>query len=401
VMTRRVRCVTFLSLKVLLGQKRCESGIRLALLTSFSMAPVLIVLRVARDYIKRFPGGASLLALLGRKLAAWWRFWRGKLGSRGGRKPARRPFVGTEASSYPVSGDSAVVGGYVVAASSVPPSSSHSSLHDHTDGQQLATVASVYPVGTQPPAIASSLSINHPHGSPLTLGTRGLANRSSGSLSAASIQSSASDRFSIITTSRDSLRATHGQPSRLPRATHHQFGRGPDPSRSRSRERPTRPSSRPNTPSTLSHSPSNSSRLEIITTNLPSAAHETSRVSPLVPPSASSTHTHQPPSPSTSNEAHTSRSSTSFVVDVQNPSTASLPITPLTINQPITEEPLPMESAIDPSSHDLAAVYQHDEPVPGSPTSFGATTLDSLPEGRFVQLINSDQIPRYNRDALM
>jgi hypothetical protein len=65
------------------------------------MAHILIVLRFARDYIKRFPGGASLLALLGRKLTAWWRFWRGKLGSYGGRKPARRPFVGpgTEASS--------------------------------------------------------------------------------------------------------------------------------------------------------------------------------------------------------------------------------------------------------------------------------------------------------------
>jgi hypothetical protein len=365
------------------------------------MATVLIVLRVARDYIKRFPGGASLLALLGRKLAAWWRVWRGKLGSCGGRKPAshRRPFVGTEASSRSVSGDSA---GYVIAASSVPPSSSHSSLHEHADGQQLATVASAYPVGTHPPAIASSLSIDHPHaGSPQTLGTRGFANRSSVSLpvSAASIQSRASDRdrFSIITTSRDSLRATHGQPSRLSRATHRQFGRGPDPSRSR--ERAIRPSSRPNTPSTRSHTPSNSSRLEINTTSLPSAAHETGRVSPLIPPSAPSTYTHQPPSPPTSNVARRRRSTTSFVVDVQNPSTESLSITPST-NQPIAEEPLPMESATPPSSHDLAVVDQHDEPALRSPTS-PDNALNSLPEGRIVKPINSDQIPRYTRDALM
>jgi hypothetical protein len=62
------------------------------------------------------------------------------------------------------------------------------------------------------------------------LGERGLVNRSSESLSAASIQSRFSDSFSIITNSRDSIRATHPS-SRLPRATHRQFGRGPDPSR--------------------------------------------------------------------------------------------------------------------------------------------------------------------------
>jgi hypothetical protein len=364
------------------------------------MAPVLNVLleilrilRFARNCIKRFPGrGASLLALLGRKLSAWWRFWRGKSGSYGGRKPAKRPIVGTsEASSYSVSDGSAVAGGYVVAASSVPPSASHPSLHERTDGQQQpATV--VYSVGTHPPVIAS-LSVDHPYGHnlPQSLGTRGLVNRSSGNLSAASIQSRASDRFSIITTSRDSLRATHGQPSRLPRGTHRQFGRGPDPSRSR--ERLTRPSSRPNTPSTRPHTPPNHPRPEIIT-NLPTAAHGNGRVSPLVPL--------QPPSPPISNEVRRRQSSTGFVVDVQNPSTESLPITPSTTNRPVTEEPLAMESTTAHPSPDSPVVDQHDEPVPVSPTSSNAATLDYyLPEGRFVQLINSDQIPRYEKNALM
>jgi hypothetical protein len=349
------------------------------------MAPVLNVLlkilrilRFARNCFKRFPGrGASLLS-------AWWRFWRGKLGSYRGRRPAKRP----KASSYSVSGGSAVVGGYVVAASSVPPSASHPSLHERTDGQQQpATVA--YSVGTHPPVIAS-LSVDHPYGHnpPQPLGTRGLVNRSSGNLSAASVRSRASDRFSIITTSRDSLRATHGQPSRLPRAAHRQFGRGPDPSRSR--ERPTRPSSRPNTPSTRPHTPSNPSRPEIIP-NLPTAAHGNGRVSPL-----------QPPSPPTSNEVRRRHSSTGFVVDVQNPSTESLPITPSTTDPPVTEEPLAMESATAHSSPDSPVVDQHDEPVPGSPTSSNAAILDySLPEGRFVQLINSDQIPRYEKNPLM
>ena len=372
------------------------------------MATVLTVLleilrisRFARDYIKRFPGrGASLLALLGRKLNAWWRFWRGKLGSHGGRKIAKRPFVGTQASSYSVSGGSAVVGGYVVAASSVPPSASHPSLHERTDGQrQLPTIA--YPVDTHPPVIAS-LSVDHPYGHNLSqpLSTRSLVNRSSGNLSAASaasIQSRASDRFSIITTSRDSIRSTHGQPSRLPRAAHRQFGRGPDPSRSR--ERLTQPNSRPNTPSARPHTPPNPPHLEIIT-NLPSAPHGSGRLSPLVPPSASSAYTHPPLSPP--NEARRRQSST-IIVDVQNPSTESLPISPSTTNPPVTEEPLTMEdSATAHSSPDSPVVSQHDEPVPGSPTSSNAPTLDYyLPDGRFVQLINSDQIPRYTKEALM
>jgi hypothetical protein len=371
------------------------------------MAPVLNVLleilrilRFARDYIKRFPGrGAPLLALLSRKLTAWWRFWRGKLGSHGRRKSVKRPFVGTEASSSSVSGGSAVVGGYVVAASYVPPSASRPNLHERTDGQQQQPATVVYPVSTHPPVI-DSLSVDHPYGHnpPQSLGTRGV-NRSSGNLSAASIQSRASDRFSIITTSRDSLRATHGQPSRLPRGTHRQFGRGPDPSRSR--ERPTLPSSRPNTPSTRPHTPPIPPRLEIITTNLPSAAHGNGRGTPLVPPSASSSYAHQPLSPPTSNEVRRRQSST-IVVDVQNPSTESLPISPSTTNPPVTEEPLAMESSTAHSSPDSPVVDQHDEPVPGSPTSSNAVTLDYyLPEGRFVQLVNSDQIPRYEKNALM
>ncbi len=364
------------------------------------MAPVLKVLleilrilRFARNYIKRFPGhGASLLASLGRKLTACWRFWCGKLGSYGGEKPVKRPFVGTEASSYSVSGSSAAAGGYVVTASLVPASASHPSLHERTERPQPSTVE--HPVGTHPPVVAS-LSVDNPYAHNLSH-----VNRSSGNLSAASIQSRASDRFSIITTSRDSIRATHGQPSRLPRAAHRQFGRGPDPSRSR--ERPTTPSTRPNTPSTRPHTPSNPPRLEIIPTDLPSAVHGHGRVSPVAPPSASSAYTHQPLSPQLTNPVRRRQSSTSFVVDVQFPSTESLPISPSTTNPPVTEEPLTLESATAHSPPDSPAVDQHDELVPGSPTPSNQTTFDyDLPEGRFVQLINSDQIPRYTKDALM
>jgi hypothetical protein len=389
---------------------------------------ILRILRFSRDCIKRFPGrGASLLALLGRKLTAWWRFWRRKLGSHGGRKKVvKRPFVGTE------SGGSAVVGGYVIAASSVPPSASHPSLHERTDGQhQLATV--VYPASTgthhwQAPPVIDTLSVDHPYGHNPTqpLGTRGLVNRSTGNLSATSIQSRGSDRLSIRTTSYDSIRATHGRPSRLPspRAPYRQFGRSPDPSRSR--ERLTRPNSRPNTPSTRPHTPStrphtpstrphtpstrphtplDPSHLEITTTNLPFVAHGNSRASPFVPPSGSSAYTHQPLSPPTSNEVRRGQTSTKFVVKVQNPSTESLPSTPLTTN-PITDESLTMESATAYSSPGSLVVNQHDEPIPGSTTPSNVAALDhNLPEFQVlpasVQPINSEDIPRYTKYALM
>ena len=340
------------------------------------MAPILKVLieiqhilRFARDSVKRFPGrhGVYLLALLSRKLTAWWRSWRGNA--------AKRPSVGTEPSSFSVSGGSAVPGGYVVAASYVPPSASHPSLHEGPDSPVVARLSVDQPHGDNP---------HHHH----PLGTGGLSNRSTGNLSIASIQSRASYRFSIITSSRDSIRATRDQSSRLPRAASRQFGRGPDPSRSRERStRPNTPSSRPNTP--------NSPRLEITTTNLPSAAHGSGRVSPSVPPSASTTYTHQPPSPPIR------KSSSIYDVDVQNPSTDSLPMPPAN-KLPMTVEPLTIESVTAHSSPDSPNVDHHDELVPGSPALSNAETVHYyLPDGHFVQLIHSDQIPRYTKDALM
>jgi hypothetical protein len=61
-----------------------------------------------------------------------------------------------------------------------------------------------------------------------------------------------------------------------------------------------------------------------------------------------------------------------------------------------------MESTTAHSSFDSLAVDQHDEPVSGSSTPSNAATSDyNVPEGRFVQLINSEQIPRYEKNALM
>ena len=295
-------------------------------LSLFCMARILEVLlkflrtlRFARDYIRRLPGRwASLLRFLRQKSSAWWRFfWLGKPG------PSS---VSTRGTSYSVSEGSAVVKEYVVASSTVPASASHPDLRERT-------AAVVHP------STLTSLSIGHPyphHSHPLVgnpphpFDGRSLDNRS---LSVDSIQSRACDRLSIITNSRESIRGPAvGQPSQVPRATHLQFGHGPDPSRLR--ERPSRPLSPTSPPHLIHQCP----RIGIITTN-ESFSHGEGRDSPVVPPSA--------------------------------------------------------------SSYTLELLSPHDESSQNSLIVSPPTSDYFLPEGRFVQLINSDQLPRYIRNITM
>jgi hypothetical protein len=229
-------------------------------------------MRFARNCIKLFPRcAASLLASLGRKLNTCWRYWLGKPGSFGRPKPADRPSLGTERSSHSVSGDSAVLGEYVIASSSVP---ERTGRHPETSTQ----TAGVHPplaVVANPSVVVVSHSVDHPlaaNSSPLIGGTslvdrnslRGSADPPSGF----NIQSRASDRFSSITDSAKSMRAPPGQQSRLFRDTHRQSGGGPDRSPG---ERGTDP-----------HTPQHPSRFGIIATILPSSTHRDSRVSPIV-----------------------------------------------------------------------------------------------------------------------
>ena len=80
------------------------------------------MIRFARDCIKSFPGRwTSLLPLLSRKLIVW-RLWFGTFGRP---KSAKSPSLEIKASSYSVSGGSAVVRECVIAASYVPASASH------------------------------------------------------------------------------------------------------------------------------------------------------------------------------------------------------------------------------------------------------------------------------------
>jgi hypothetical protein len=343
------------------------------------MVPVLKLLeflRVIRVAAKRFPGRcSSLLAVLRRKLSQWWRrLW---LGNFRRPKPADRPFHGNEASSRSLSGGSAAVSEYVVAASRVPASASasQSSLHERRP------VA----VGVHHP-VPATLSAN-PYDYPLHhLGGGGALNHSTGNLSIISVQSRASDRRSIITNSRESMRASLDQPPRAPRGTHRQFGRGPDPSRSR--ERPTRPPTPTTRPNTPVHT----------TTNPPFAIHGDDEVNPV----ASSSHTHEPRSPSPTHENR--RKYSTILWNVQNPSTDSLPNSSSINPIQLTDEPSAMDSLTAHSSPDSAAVDLPDERhyEPSSPTSSNHPTLDfCIPEGRFLQLIHSEQVPRYTKGVTM
>ncbi|KAH9962940.1 hypothetical protein BC827DRAFT_182701 [Russula dissimulans] len=304
----------------------------------------LRILRVARDHLQleRFPGrGASLLSLLVREFNALWRFCLGKPGASLSLKPAERPFPGTKTRPSSVSGSSAVVKEYVIAASTIPTSASHLTLNEYVPPEAVAIVI--------PPPTPANLSVNASY-TPVLFEGKNLAHRSSGNLS---IQSRASDRLSIITTSRDSIRAPLGQPSRAPRAAHLQFGRGPGPSRSREVSR---------SPSPIAYAASPQPRVEIDTTNVPSSVNNDGTDSPVAQPSSS--YQHEPLSPLPVHGHRSRQSLTSVVVAIQNPSTESVP------------------------------VYQHDERSLLSRIS----TEYFLPEGRFIQLIHSDQVPRYTKD---
>ena len=357
----------------------------------FKVLEFLHIIRVAKDYIKRFPcRGASLLAFLGRKLISWWRFCFGRFGSL---KSIESSPLGIQASSYSVSGGSTIVREYVTAASSVPTSASRPSLHESADEQPASVTQAV---GTHLPVPASiSVDHSHAHNAPHPLDGRSLVNHSYANLSAISIQSRASDKYSIITNSRESLRAPLGQPS-LPGVAHPQVGHGTDSSWSRERE------TRPPIPTTLPHTPTYPPLFENVTTNLPSSIHGDGKFDPVVQLSASPAYTPELQCPPTTSEIRRGQPSTSMVVSNQNPLAESLPISSLTNRRNATDGPFAIDTATIHPSSELPAVNLHAELLPGPPTSSSPATVDYfIPDNRIVRLINSDQILRYSRNATM
>ena len=239
---------------------------------------------------------------------------------------------------------------------------------------QTATMAPA--VGISPTNV-SNHSVDHPHAPYPPPPSNGitLAQHSSGTLGTINTHGSGTDRSSIITNSGEEIHAPV-----VPRG---QFGRRQDPSRSG--DRLSKPASLTNALQPL-HS-------EI--TDLLPLYHGDRRPSPIVQPSMSS-HIHEPLSLPPMDETRGNMSSTSVVFNVQNPSTESHPVSSINPGQ-LTEAPFAIETVTPYLSPVSAAADPHDE----APILSIATLDNSLPEGRTVQLINSDQVPRYTKNITM
>jgi hypothetical protein len=327
-----------------------------------SMQPVLLkllrILRFVRDYIVgRATGSWSwFIAFLGRRMSELRRSWNRKPGTSRDPRAADQLLPGNKARSYSASGGSAVLREYVVAASTVPGrlATSSASLPTRSFQEDPGQSASVPPSPTSTTSHPPSLFIHQPH-------TPYGSNRSASSHSIRSGwsgQSRASERLSRIVNSRELLPTiSDNQPTRPPRGIYRQFGPGVEPSASRGQLSRT---------SVHSH---------------PYDADEGR--SPVVSPS---------PSSSIQGPLRRSGSSTSINLYIQNPSTGSLATT-------LTEESMTMHSAH--SAPSIFAMGQSETASQHSTIASSATSEFILPEGRFVQLIHSDQIPRYYENVTM
>ena len=350
-------------------------------------------LRLAKDYIKRFPRRwTSLLAYLVRKMREWWFLWPTKPGTVTNPKPAEPSFPSDRAGSSLVSGGSVCtggIGGYVVAANNVPVSANQPLGHEHAEPQSdtapaLPATRTLATFSVDPPWAQGPSTTNQ------TVGTSH-SNRSSGNLS---VQSRASDRLSVISNSRTSLRSPvqNDRLSQDSRATHRQFGPGPG-----ARDRSSRSLSPKPSPNTAQ--PAN---LDIALTG--ALARTYARADGVIDPTigfqgltdlpSSSSHTQGRPG-----RPAIRRQKQSVILNLENASTESLPTTSIDA-QEITEEPM----AMDTSTHSPPHISPSDRAETASQNSHPGSSTTSffpLPEGRSVKLINSDQIPRYTKNVTM
>ncbi|KAI9509033.1 hypothetical protein F5148DRAFT_814395 [Russula earlei] len=348
----------------------CQFSLPIMVTTLELLLKFLRICRLAgRIFWRTLNRWPVLLTCLSRRLSEWWHR---KPGTSQTSKPAEPSISGTMAGP-----SSAIVKGFV-SASFVPASASDPTFRrdsgDRFESRSVAAAAAA-PSTSGP----TRHSVDHPPHAPYStqfLHGGNPAEGSTSNLSVSSIQSRASDRLSIITAnSGKSIRDPVGQPSaHLPKAVHRQFGRGPDASRSRERlSRPPSPASRPPTPRP---SP------RIVATDLPPSQvfhADGGRRSPIIQPSVSPSHAHEPLGPPPGHENRRKQSSI-VVVDVQNPSTESLPIasSPTRTNpRQLTEEPLAMDTTLSSSSSISEFI---------------------IPEGRIIQLIHAEQVPRYTKD---
>ena len=313
---------------------------------------ILSKLGSSRGFFCRFfRRWALFLAFLSRRSGVW-RLWDDrKRGAFPKAKQAERSYPSTDSSLY--SRKHAIV-----AASSIPESASHPSLRDMWSS---------------------------------TIGVGIYSNRSSAAnLSIHSRASRLSDRLSIILShSRESSHAPIGQTIRFHRAPHRQFGRGPSVSPSRER------SSRSPSPTGRIHQ---LPRLDTDFTSLHPPTYVGDRDSP--PPAA---YPDEPQSSPILQGYRRRESSTSMVVAVENPSTDSLPLSLSSNQQSLPDEPYTIGSPIgqpfpiaDP--FDTREASPQHSPIVSSPS---ATSNLDLPDGRFLQLINSEEVPRYTKEVIV
>ncbi len=310
-----------------------------------------------RSFIHQaFRRWAFVLTLLGRRLGIWCVQNNRRQGTIRRDEQSERLFPGMKEHGI---------------AASHAPASSHPSLHDASGAavsRQISPAASSASSGATPPV-------------PTNLIVQPLQDRAYPS----SIRSRASNASSI--------RSGASRQTRFPRASHRQFGRGPPqtPSPSPSRER-RGPSKSPSPSDCVPRPP----RLEIDTTNLrPPALVD----GPINPPSATS-HTHVPLSPPSIYGHRRRLSSGGVIVGIESPSTPSQSLrSPLTDRPPLTEEPYTIGSSSSPSPL-VAATPDAREALSlnSFPTSSRPPT-PRPPHGRRLEMIHSEQVPRYVKDA--
>ena len=350
-------------------------------------------LRPAKDHIKRFLRcWPSLLAYLVRKMGEWRFLWPSSPGTIRNLKPAEPSFPGDRAGSPSVSCGSVCtggIGGYAVAASTVPASANQPMGRGRAELQ---------PDSAPPTPILATLPVDPPWAlGPSTNQTVGssYANHSSGNLS---VQSRASDRPSTISLSRTSLCAPvqNDRPSQDPRATYRQFGPGPGASRPRGRSSRS-PSPKPSLNTAQPDS------LDIAPTGAYTYAHADGVFNPTIVPQgptdlrSSASHTQEWPRRSAIHPQK--KRTTSIGLNVQNPSVESLPTTSTNAHE-ITEEPMAMDTSTHSSLH-ISPSDRAETASQISHTPSSATSVFALPEGCFLQLITSDQIPRYTKNVTM
>ena len=348
-----------------------------------------------KDHIKRFlRRWTSLLAFLVRKLGKWRFLWGSKLGTIRSSKPPESSLPSDKAGSSSVSGGSVCTGGidgYVVSACTVPASANQppgceraERPEPQSDTTPTTSTLATIPVDL-PEALVGPSTINQTVESSHD-------NHSSGNLS---VQSRASDRLSTISTSRPSLRALV-QNDQLPqdhRVTHGRLmpGLGASQLIDRSSRSPSpQPSLNTAQPDNLDTTPTGlncsarAGRVISMTfglqglTDLPSSFSDTQERpgQPAIRPQMQRT--------------------TSVISNVQNPSTESLQTTSINARE-ITEEPISVDTSTHVSHH-ISPSDRAEAASQNSPTTSSAASVFVLPEGRYLQMINSDQVPRYEKN---